>query len=344
MVRTFGPDAPEAVFAFLDETVSRRGREHWCWKYRTADAGAPPSAFYWQEEDGSILGFIGLMRTALVTASGDHPAAWFVDWHVRPGTKGVGVGIGLLRKAEAAAGMLLTLQGSADTQKILPKLGWKQSFSPVTWLRPLSGRFLSSWVAQRGMAGRALGRVSRSLAPLAAPFLRCRQPAAPAAVTLAAVERFPSDYDAVAKARVAELGAAMGRGSDYLNYLCADYPGRGYRLQLLCVGGATAGHLITRADEDKNGLRRGRIVDLLWPGPRPELAAWLVRTAAADLQEAEADYVECLASTPVLRVALESSRFRARRPVPIWYHRIAAEVPHPDTWHISLLDCDRAYR
>ncbi|HET9062658.1 MAG TPA: hypothetical protein VFO62_05165 [Candidatus Binatia bacterium] len=344
MVRTFGPDAPEAVFAFLDDTVSRRGRDHWCWKYRTRDAGAAPSAFYWQEEDGSVLGFIGLMRTVLQTPSGEHPAAWFVDWHVRPGAKGVGVGIGLLRKAEAAAGMLLTLQGSADTQKILPKLGWKQSFAPRTWLRPLSGRFLATWIAQRGRGGKILGSALHPLGLLGSPFLRCSTPVTPAGVTLVDVDRVPSSYDAVAKARVQELGAAMRRDSDYLNYLCADYPGRGYRLQLLHVGADAVGHLITRLDTDKNGLRRGRIVDLLAPRARPELVAWLVGAAAAELQRAGADYVECLVSTPALRAALESSRFRARRPVPIWYHRIAAEVPHPDTWHVSLLDCDRAYR
>ncbi|HET9061848.1 MAG TPA: hypothetical protein VFO62_01040, partial [Candidatus Binatia bacterium] len=179
---------------------------------------------------------------------------------------------------------------------------------------------------------------------LGSPFLRCSTPVTPAGVTLVDVDRVPSSYDAVAKARVQELGAAMRRDSDYLNYLCADYPGRGYRLQLLHAGADTVGHLVTRLDPDKNGLRRGRIVDLLAPQARPELAAWLVRTAAADLQRAGADYVECLASTPWLQGALESSRFRARRPVPIWYHRIAADAPHPDTWHISLLDCDRAYR
>ena len=348
MVRTFGPDAPEAVFAFLDDTVSRRGREHWCWKYRTKDASAPPSAFYWQEEDGSVLGFIGLMRTALQTSSGEHAAAWFVDWHVRPGAKGVGVGIGLLRKAEAAAGMLLTLQGSADTQKILPKLGWKQSFAPVTWLRPLSGRFLTAWIAERAGGASStktrLGRTSGVVGLFAMPYLRCAHPAVPAGVALVNVDRVPGEYDRVWQARASELGAAMRRDSDYLNYLCADYPGRGYRIQLLRVGSDVCGHLITRVADDKSGLRRGRIVDLLWPASRPELAGWLVRTASADLQQSGADYVECLVSTPVLRAALAGSRFRARRPVPIWYHRMAAEVPHPDTWHISLLDCDRAYR
>jgi hypothetical protein len=284
------------------------------------------------------------MRTALVTASGDYPAAWFVDWHVRPGAKGVGVGIGLLRKAEATAGTLLTLQGSADTQRILPKLGWMQSSAPVTWLRPLNGRFLYAWIGQRGATGKLLGRALRPVAPLAQPFLRCVRPAEPADVSLVAVDRFPSSYDTIARARTYELGAAMRRDSDYLNYLCADFPGGGYRRQLLRLGGDTVGHLISRIDGDKNGLRRGRIVDVLWPAARPELAAWMVGRAVADLQEAGADYAECLASMPVLRSALEHSRFRARRPVPIWYHRIAADAPPPDTWHISLLDCDRAYR
>jgi hypothetical protein len=344
MIRAFGNDAPDAVFAFLEQQVSPRGREHWLWKYRTS-AGDTPSAFYWQEDDGSVLGFIGMMRTALCAGGARHPAAWFVDWHVRPGAKGVGVGIGLLRKAEAAAGMLLTLQGSADTQKILPRLGWKQSPAPRTWLRPLSGRFLSSWLQQR--AGTGLGAapgVSTMLGALAWPYLRASAPPSQAGLELVDVERVPESYDETWAQRAAEMAPAMRRDADYLNYLCADFPDGGYGMQLLALEGRQVGHVIRRADRDKNGLLRGRIVDLLWPASRPELAAWLVRRATAELRRAGADYAECVASTSTLRAALASNRFRARRPVPIWYHRLASGVPDPDGWHITLLDCDRAYR
>src|SRR5690606_26296533 len=136
----------EDVLAFLDATVSPRGRRHWEWKYGAGDAAAP-AAFCYRDAEGRVRGFIGLMRTALLTPEGAHPAAWFVDWYVAPGQPGSGMG--LLRKAEASAGVLLTLQGSADTRQILPRLGWQQSTAGYTWVRPLRARMVGEWLAQR---------------------------------------------------------------------------------------------------------------------------------------------------------------------------------------------------
>ena len=340
-IRTFDGDAPAAVFAFLDEAVAPHGRQYWCWKYRTGTADAP-GAFYWQETDGRVLGFIGLMRTALHAGARRYPAAWFVDWHVTPGERGVGVGLGLLRKAEAAAGALLTLQGSSDTRRILPRLGWKQSRSPATWVLRLTPRALCAGAERRVTAWL---RPATQLAGAAASlYYRCRPPTTAPDVDLVDVERFPADYDAVWQARAAELPPAMSRDSSYVNFLCADYPGGGYRLQLLRWRGEPAGHSIRRVDTDRRGLRRGRIVDILWPRTQPALAEWLMRSACWDLQRAGADYIECVLSVPELRAAARRTRFHARGPVPLWYHRLPADVPDPDHWHITFLDCDRAYR
>lgn len=335
MITALEQPIPDDVLAFLDATVSRRGRAHWQWKYGRGSADAP-GAFYWRDADGRVLGFIGLMRTALQSTAGVHPAAWFVDWYVAPGQPGIGMG--LLRKAEASAGILLTLQGSADTRQILPRLGWKESTAATTWLRPLSRRFIATWLAQRMPA--ALAQLA---APFAALVLRPRTPARPAGVELIAVDRVPATYDAVGGTRATEA-TAMRRDSDYLNWLCAAYPDGGYGLWLLRRDGADVGHLVTRRDDDRLRRRRGRIVDAAWPWHDAALGAWLVGEAVQRLRAAGADYVECLSSTAALTQALSGNGFRRRATVPLWYHRLPAGVPAPDQWHLTLLDCDRAYR
>ena len=337
-IRTLDANAPDAVFSFLDQVISSRGREHWRWKYRLGTA-APPSAFYWEEPDGRILGFIGMMRTNLHSRSQCHPAAWFVDWHVHAGA---GVGLGLLRKAEAAAGILLTLQGSPDTRKILPRLGWKQSLTPTTWVRPLTARLLAEWAARRAAA--PLRGVARVAARAAKPLLRCREPVASSGTALVDVDRFPVEYDEVWRARATEFAPAMSRDSSYINYLCADYPGAGYRLQLLRDGGSTVGHLISRLDVDRRGFRRGRIVDAVWPRSSAALAGWLIQSACWQLQRGGADYAQLVLSAPDLREVVRRNRFRCRGTVPIWYHCVPPEAPDPDSWYITFLDCDRAYR
>lgn len=334
MITALEQPIPDDVLAFLDHTVSNRGRRHWQWKY--GRGGARPAAFYWRDAGGRVLGFIGLMHTALHAAGGVHPAAWFVDWYVAPGQPGIGMG--LLRKAEAAAGILLTLQGSADTRQILPRLGWKESVRANTWVRPLSRRFTADWLGRR-----MPGAVARLAAPLAALALHPRRAPQSAGTELAAVERLPAAYDAVGNARAAEA-TAMARDSAYLNWLCADYPDGGYRSWIVRRAGADAGHLVTRCDVDRQQRRRGRVVDLAWPWADAALGAWLVGEAVDRLAGEGADYVECLGSTAALTTALAGRGFRRRGPVPLWYHRLPAGVPPAEDWHLTLLDCDRAYR
>lgn len=339
-IHVFDADAPQSVLAFLDETVSSRGPAHWRWKYRLG-ASTTPAAYYWQDPDGRIRGFIGMMQTHLEAYTQRIAAAWFVDWHVAPGERSVGIGVGLLRKAEAAAGVLLTLQGSADTRRILPSLGWKESTAPAVFLRPLTRRFVASRLAPRLPA--ALRGAAGALGAAAAQALACRRPTAPAGVELADVERIPAEYDRAWSVRAREFAPLMTRDSDYLNYMCADFPDGGYRIQLVRDAGEIAGHLVVRTDVDRDGLRRGRIVDLLWPRNRPELAAWLLRSACWQLQQEGADYVEAVVAVQDLQAALPRW-FRRRRTLPIWYHRLPNEAPHPDDWYVTFLDCDRAYR
>jgi hypothetical protein len=108
--------------------------------------------------------------------------------------------------------------------------------------------------------------------------------------------------------------------------------------------GTDVGHLVTRCDVDRQQRRRGRIVDAAWPWADAALGAWLVGEAVDRLSGEGADYVECLSSTGALTAALAGRGFRRRGTVPLWYHRLPAGVPPAEDWHLTLLDCDRAYR
>ncbi|HSP96645.1 MAG TPA: hypothetical protein VL049_05305 [Candidatus Dormibacteraeota bacterium] len=165
----------------------------------------------------------------------------------------------------------------------------------------------------------------------------------PAGAELVAVERLPASYDAVGSARAAEA-TAMRRTSAYLNWFCADYPDGGYRLWIVRRGGADVGHLVTRGDLDRQRRRRGRIVDAAWPWADAALGAWLIGEAVGALRRDGADYVECLATSAPLTNVLQQAGFHRRGAVPLWYHRLPAGVTAVDGWHITLLDCDRAYR
>jgi len=359
--------SPDAVFEFLETGVSPRGRAHWRWKYQLERA-APGRAFYHLARDGSVGGFIGLMPTTLYSRDTTARAAWFVDWATRPGEGGVGVGVGLLRRAEAATDVLLTLQGSADTRQILPKLRWHAVERPATWVLRSSARGLVERGPVRRHAWLRLPAVA--LARLARFATRIAKPAS-SAFALREVERFPESYDAVWAERRREFAPLMERTSAQLNFMCADYPEGGYQRFLVLAADRAAGnvaappaaanalaakpagdarapervvgHLVLRTDR-KNGQTRGRIIDALWERERPDLVEWLVHQACWVLQERSVDYIECTASAPDLERALRALRFRRRHPVPIWYHRLPAGVETPDTWFITYLDCDRAYR
>ncbi len=135
----------------------------------------------------------------------------------------------------------------------------------------------------------------------------------------------------------------MERSSAALNFMCVDFPGDGYRCFLVLVEEQVAGHLVVRVDE-KNGRIRGRIIDLLWPRNAPGMLPWLIRRACWVLQECGVDYIECTASARDLEQALGACHFRRRQAVPIWYHRLPVGIATPDSWFVTFLDCDRAYR
>ena len=330
--------ASAGVLGFLETTVSPRGVEHWQWKYQL-DRGAPGRAFYHAAPDGTVGGFVGLLPTTLHTPTTTARAAWFVDWATLPGDASVGIGVGLLRRAEAATDVLLTLQGSADTRAILPKLRWHSVETPGTWARRLSARSL----VERGplrhgplrAPARVVGRIGAALSRIARP--------AEGESALEEVARFPQSYDAVWERRRLEFAPLMERSSAQLNFMCADFPGGGYRCFLIRERGAIAGHLVLRVDQ-KGDRVRGRIIDALWNRARPGMVDWLVHHASWLLQEYGVDYIECTASAPDLERALSAGRFRRRHAVPVWYHRLPVGVPTPDAWYITYLDCDRAYR
>ncbi len=331
--------SPAAVFDFLERHVSARGREHWRWKYQLDRAGAP-RAYYHVDAAGTVGAFIGTLPTSLETGAGRARAAWFVDWATRPGEGSVGAGVALLRRAEAETDVLLTLQGSADTQKILPKLRWSVVETPSLWILRTSARA----VVNRGpLRERAW---LRAPALLAGGVVAARNRVARSRSTelaLIAIERFPPSYDAVWQARRAEFAPLMDRSSAALNFMCAEYPDGGYHCYLVCDGPTTVGHVVLRVDR-KNGDLRGRIIDALWPRTRAGAAEWIVRESCAVLQERGVDYIECTASATDLEQALAACRFTRLRPVPIWYHRLPDGVSIPDRWYVTYLDCDRAYR
>lgn len=340
-IEVFDATAPQAVYDFLAERIGSRGRDHWAWKYRLQHGG-DPNAFWWRGDDGAVLGFIGMLRTRLHGPGGScWPAAWFVDWQVVPGDRGVGVGMGLLRKAEAAAGILLTLQGSEDTRRMLPRLGWKESSRAATWMRPLSGRYVADWARRQG--SRDIGApIVTAAAATALSLMAWRRGAG--GLGFDDVDVVPERHDEVWQRRADELAPLMTRDRAYLDWFCAQYPGGGYRITMLQSRGTGAGHLVTRIDRDAAGLMRGRIVDLVWPVAQSGLLEDAIALACRQLRDGGADYVQCVSSRAGLDAALAKQYFRRRKTVPLWYHRLPAEAPHPDTWLVSLLDCDRAYR
>ncbi len=332
------PSSPPTVFDFLERHVSPRGRDHWRWKYQL-DRGGPGRAFYHAAGDGTVGGFIGTLPTTLHTAASQARAAWFVDWATRPGEGSVGAGVALLRRAQAATDVLLTLQGSPDTQNILPKLRWSIVERPGLWILRTSARSIAmrgplrrwAWLRVPALLAGALVARTRRVARVRAGF------------TLEEVEHFPAAYDTVWEARRGEFAPLMERSSAHLNFMCAEFPGGGYRRFLLRAGADVVGHLVLRIDR-VDDAQRGRIIDALWPRTRPDAVEWMVREACGILQEYGVDYIECTASVADLERALGACRFTRLRSVPVWYHRLPDGVATPDTWFVTYLDCDRAYR
>jgi hypothetical protein len=312
--------ASGGVNSFLPEVLR--------WKYFSPHPDwSGPRSYVVKKEEG-IVGHGGIWPLRFAGANVELNVIHLIDWAAS--RSATGVGVLLLRKLAGLADLLLTIGGSDETQKILPRLGYQQSGGvklQVKVVRPwLQYRTApeSGWKAPVRLARNTIWSLP-SLPPV------------PRGWHVSRIPRFDSSAESLLNGPRRETLMSV-RTIAGLNHLLSCQAAT-FTAFLVSEGSQLRGYFVLSQIAGQT-----RIADLRLAVENPE--SWraicvLAAKTAAEIPET----CEIVAgfSTTSVQEAFAHSGFRPRQTLPIFYYdprKILKSVPSLD---LSLLDGDGCF-
>jgi hypothetical protein len=298
------------------------------WKYFSPhpDWNGPRS--YVVKKAEAIVGHGGIWPLRLAGANAELNAIHLIDWAAS--RTATGVGVLLLRKLAGLADLLLTIGGSEDTQKILPRLGYRQSGEvklQVKVVRPwlqFRASSESGWKAPL----RLLRNTLWSLPSL---------PPAPKGWRVSRIPRFDSSAEPVLNSQMREILTPV-RTIASLNRLL-DCPAATFAAFLMFKENRLRGYFVLSLVAGQT-----RIADLRLLSEDPE--SWksacilAARTAA---QIPETCEIAAGFSRTEIQQAFEQTGFRPRHTLPVFYYDPRKVLLGVTTFDLSMLDGDACF-
>jgi GNAT superfamily N-acetyltransferase len=301
------------------------------WPHKSDIAGAFDARWWWRhaappivlaDEGGRLLGLAAYMAFRLWTDGAELPAAWFVDFYVRPDAKGRGVGRALARDVMSRFPVVASLSQTEAAYRVFHKLGWSARASAPILMRPLALRL-------------PVGFQTPSVT-----------------LETVAVADAPRDaLDALWVRARARHGALACRDAAALAERYAPSSSRTYALHLCRTDGALAGYAVTRATHAA-ARRDVWVVDYLTRPGVPRVLAALVGHAEAAARRDGASRLSIMTTDAADQRTLGARGFLSPR-TPILGRRLAgqekwltfhaagaAPAIDPAGWYVTLGDCD----
>lgn len=299
------------------------------WKYFSPYPDWSGSRSYVVKKDETIVGHGGIWPLRFGGTDTEFSVIHLIDWAAS--RSATGVGVLLLRKLAGLADLLLTIGGSDETQKILPRLGYQQSGGlklQVKVVRPwLQYRTTSEagWKAPVRLARNTIW----SLPPL---------PPVPKGWNVSKIPSFDSSVESLLNVRKKDTLTSL-RTIAGLNHILS-CPAATFAAYVVSEGNQMRGYFVLSQIAGQT-----RIVDLRLAVENPE--SWraicvLAAKTAAEIPET----CEIVAgfSTANIQLAFAQSGFRPRQTLPIFYYDprklLKGIVPALD---LSLLDGDGCF-
>jgi hypothetical protein len=298
-----------------------------CWKYFSPHPDWSGPRSYVVKKDEGLVGHGGIWPLRLAQGNVEFSTIHLIDWAARRSAPGVGVL--LLRKLAERADLLLTIGGSDDTQRILPRLGYRRSGE-----LKMQAKVVRPWLQYRTTSEpgwRAPARLLRNTI-WSLPLL----PPVPKGWRAARMPRFDSSAESLLCARrdaLTPLRTIAG-----LNRIL-DCPAATFQAFLVYEGSQLRGYFVLSVVAGQT-----RIADLRLGTDNPE--SW--KTAcilAAKTAAAIPETCEIVAGFSMTRVqrAFEESGFRPRQTLPIYYYDPRKLLPDAPLLDLSLLDGDACF-
>ena len=298
------------------------------WKYFRPRPGWDGSRSFVAMQNGDIAAHAGVWPVHFLSAEKEVNGVHLIDWAASRSVPGAGVH--LLRKLAALTDVLLTIGGSAATQQILPKLGYKK----VGALKR-SARVVRPLMQFRAAPPPQWKRVLRFLRNSAWAY--AARISYPQGWRAQYVSSFSSDLDRIISLRRASK-ASSARTVSTLNYMLA------------CPAVRFSGFLLFRGDDLQGYFMvsqvgcQARIVDLWVIEDTPACWRSACAIAARSLEE-NSDTHEIVAATSFesLHNSWLQAGFRQRQLDPVYLYDPANLLADALPIHLSLLDGDQCF-
>jgi len=296
------------------------------WKYFLPHPAWPQSRSFLLQKDQEIVGHGGVWPIRFGIGGKTVQAIHLVDWAASPALLGAGVHV--LRSISQMAAAMITIGGSGDTRKILPKLGYRSGGVFQRFVR-----VVRPWLQLRTRTHRDWKT------PL--KFLRNARD------IFAPVPRFPADWKVQ---RIGQFGAEIESvlmASNSSKEVSSVRTVAGLNYVLACPAAKFSGFIITDAScligyfILANVGHQARIVDVKTQGSDPgrwrAICAAAARTAADDPRVAE---LVAGTSSEMIGNRWEDLGFRLRRRDPIFYLDLRKLLSPETTLNLNLIDGD----
>ena len=252
------------------------------------------------------------------------------DWYCLPELRLSGLGIRLMQHLMQQGQPIVSVGGSADTLKLLPRLGWIRLGSAMEYERILGSPALQLFRAARaGVA--TLGRTLRSwMRPPRLPRSR------PEGAAIAPNESDADDFTGLNPVCGACSTVPMPMPDQFAWVAAGMRP-----LRRLVVtrfrsrpGTALGGWSLLRIEE-LGSRTEALLLDLCGPPDDRRLRGWMLAETLAVAVAAGATRIRALTSCPSLQTSLRDHRFAARghKPIHVW---TAGEAAPPGPYHLGV--------
>ncbi len=346
------PQITSLMQEIYDPEIMANSRRHWHWQYhenpRNPDGRV---AIRVVERGDEIVAMICGIRQNFSLGGTVVPGLWVVDFMARQA--------GTNQKERHRYGQRLALELKA-TQPLVA--GVNRPALNRYWKRVLGGQIdicacpmmirplRAGALARQRIGNPLLATLAGTLGRVALPMMyRARHPDVPVGLAFEPVTRFDASFDAFWARASTGFSHLTVRDAAYLNWRYLDIPDREYSAFVARQDGEIRGWVVLR-EIRADGLRKGRIVDLLAPRDDEVMWHYLLAEAVDRCREAGCDLVHALGSTvePLMR-AFAACGFRANPE----HSRLAQYIAYTsvdgidldefydgDNWYVTLGDSD----
>ncbi len=342
-IQKLRPGEEKALFAFLDEVYAsqpaKRLRALWNWQYKENPFVPSESYSTWVCWDGDrIVGQRPLMPFRLWVDGREMPAAWAVDFIIRPDYRGRGIGLRLMEAILQQESVFVAIDSSARALRIYEKLGCvRLPDVPRFIFLHKAGQLLQRWLPWSWLAN--------LLTPLANQLLTIHYLAFRKSVIngfqIIELNRFDPLFDDLwQRSRLGGILLAC-RTKDFLIWRYAQAPGAESRIVVAQRGSRIVGYLVWRMLPD----RRTLICDIWSENVAAEVFEALLRDVIQRSGALMSESIECYATHSALKRALVSCGFYARGGRSMVVHPALSgvrrgQLARPQDWYVTALDSD----